>query len=74
MTTLTPKERLVAVTERMKARGVRDVKFAYGDLTNVTVDQLASDVADMLEAIERGEHTLIMTNRDYFGDSVRDTA
>jgi hypothetical protein len=55
--TLTPKERLDAHAERLKARGVVDVKFAYGDLTGVSVDQLASDVADVLDAIERREFT-----------------
>lgn len=64
----TPKERLEAHTEKLKARGVRDVKFAYGDLYGTTVDQLALEVADMLDAIEREEYTKIGSN--FCGDSV----
>lgn len=67
--TLTPRERLEVHAEKLKACGVRDIKFAYGDLSGATTDRLASDVADMLDAVERREYTKVASN--FCGDSVK---
>lgn len=63
------RERLKRVEERLKAQGVKDVKFTYGpNAETATKEQIMEDAATMLEAYLDG-HT---TPAPPFGDSVRE--
>jgi len=56
---MTPRERVKAAEERLKALGVKDVKFAwnYEAVAKNTPDQVFTDVAVALEAYLDGKYT-----------------
>lgn len=49
------KERLQKVQATLVERGVKDVKFFVNLGTETSVSALANDVADVLEAVVRGD-------------------
>jgi hypothetical protein len=56
---MTGKERLQKILDKMKAQGVEDVKPIFGEKAREkTVDELANMCAEMLEAIDRGQHKI----------------
>lgn len=56
--TMTPRERLQNVQERLKSRGVKDVKFTWSeDVKNMTPDQVYDQVSTALEAYLDGHCT-----------------
>lgn len=54
---MTALERLQKVQERFDARGARLVHVTWGNVTGLTRDQLATDLAVMLEAYLDGKCT-----------------
>lgn len=51
----------------LEKRGVRDVKFMFGVVSEKPLSQLASDVAEALEAVNGGNYKSLPS----LGDSVR---
>lgn len=51
----------------LEKRGVRDVKFFFGALSEKPLTQLGSDVADALDAVNQGN----FVDLPLIGDSVR---
>ena len=48
-------------------RGVKDVKFRFGAVSEKSLSQLSSDAADALEAVNKGEYETMAP----LGDSAR---
>lgn len=55
------KERLQKLQAALEKRGVQDVKFCLSLGSETSVEDLASEVADVLEAVEKGAARKIST-------------
>lgn len=51
---MSAKERLQKLQAALEKRGVKDVKFFFSLTSETSVSELASDVADVLQAVEDG--------------------
>ena len=54
---MSEESRLAQLQENLKQRGVRDVKFFFGNTWEKPVSKLAADAADALEAFANGHYT-----------------
>ena len=54
---MSAKERLQVLQAALVERGVRDVKFLFSLDAYTSVNKVASDVADVLEAVQQGRFT-----------------
>jgi hypothetical protein len=62
------RKRLMEIERRLKERGVKDIKFVWGSISQTPLSHIADDVATALEAYLDGKcHPL-----PDIGDSVRD--
>jgi hypothetical protein len=61
------KVRLETLQAKLVERGVRDVKFFFTLSDSASLSSVASDVADVLEAVEAGRYVPM----GELGDSVR---
>ena len=48
-------ERLRKCEEELKARGVDDVKFSWGDITGKSAEELKNSAANVLEMVLQGK-------------------
>jgi hypothetical protein len=64
---MTPEERLEQSRVALKKRGVKDVKFCFGSLSEKPISKLSSEAADALEAVSDGSANTALP----LGDSMR---
>ncbi len=64
---MSAEERLNALQVALEERGVKDVKFLFGSVSEKGLSQLASDVADALDAVLGNRFAKLPP----LGDSVR---
>lgn len=53
---MTPKERLQSIEQQLVARGVTDIKFAWGNISQKPLSQVTTEVCDVLQAYLDGKY------------------